>query len=455
MGKVLMSGIVPKLEKPSTLPAGYTALEYLETNGSQYIDTGYTPNSNTRVVLDAYNLSTSSGWTFGVWSSASSLQYAFSCLSTYSFRYGSKNVALTTVPVGPLKVDFNKNAYNLNGTAGTLDAQTFTCAYPMYLFAINAAGSVSSGKFTGKTYSCQIYDNGTLVRDFVPCTNDVGLSGLYDMVNEKFYPLLPVAINDMSWEAVRAISDSGQAANYFAVGDTKNITINGKVGQTTFSNLSIDVFIIGIDHNSSVEGTNRIHFQIGKINGVDVALTDSQYGYSTSTAGYFAMTTGDTNLGWKNCNMRTTVLGSDTTAASPRANTLLAALPADLRAVMKSVAKYSANEYDPGNYASSVSKLTEYLPLLAEFEVHGTRYSANETEQKYQAQYAYYAAGNSKKKFKHNATGTGSQWFLRSRTVANVSSTTGIYGYRQVQANGVQAGLISYYSAGVSPLFCV
>ena len=36
-------------------------------------------------------------------------------------------------------------------------------------------------------YSCQIYDNGTLVRDFVPCINGSGEVGLYDLVGKQFY----------------------------------------------------------------------------------------------------------------------------------------------------------------------------------------------------------------------------------------------------------------------------
>jgi hypothetical protein len=38
-----------------------------------------------------------------------------------------------------------------------------------------------------KLYSCQIYDNGTLIRDYVPCLNEVGVVGLYDKVENKFY----------------------------------------------------------------------------------------------------------------------------------------------------------------------------------------------------------------------------------------------------------------------------
>lgn len=165
----------------------FTWLDYIESSGTQYIDTGFKPNQNTRVVFSGHNLSSSSGWTFGAWNSSSSNQYAFSCLNTYSFRYGSTNASLTTVPVGALEVDFNKNSYSMNGTTGTMSSQSFACSYNMFLFAINAAGSVSSGKFTGRMYTCKIYDNGTLVRNYIPAYRYDGSYGLYDKVNTKFY----------------------------------------------------------------------------------------------------------------------------------------------------------------------------------------------------------------------------------------------------------------------------
>ena len=52
-------------------------------------------------------------------------------------------------------------------------------------------------------------------------------------------------MNSNSWATIKSVSNAGKGANYWAVGDTKNIKINGKVGNFTFSNLSIDVFILG------------------------------------------------------------------------------------------------------------------------------------------------------------------------------------------------------------------
>ena len=219
-----------------------------------------------------------------------------------------------------------------------------------------------------------------------------------------------------SWATIRAVSDAGKGANYWSVGDAKGITINGKVGATTISNLAISVFILGFNHNASREGSNRIHFQIGKINGTLVGLVDGNYGNSTSTTGAFTMNTSYTNSGgWNNSHMRKTVLGSNSTSAtSPAANTLLAALPADLRAVMKPATKYSDNTGGGSDTASYVTSTTDLLPLLSEFEYHGARTYANSAEKNYQAQYDYYKAGNSRVHYKHNATGTAACAWCRS-----------------------------------------
>lgn len=257
-------------------------------------------------------------------------------------------------------------------------------------------------------------------------------------------------LNDNSWQTIREVSDAGQAANYWAVGATKAITINGKVGATTISNLSLNVFIIGIDHNSSKEGTNRIHFQIGKSGTTDVCLCDDNHGSNTSTSGAFTMNTSNTNSGgWSSSHMRKTVLGSNSTPSSPTANTLLAALPADLLNVLKSVAKYTDNTGDSSNTSGAVTATTDYLFLLAEFEVQGARTYANQYEQNSQAQYDYYKAGNSKIKYKHNATTTAAYWWCRSAHYDNSGYFCLVNTGGTAHRNGANS------SRGLAPGFCV
>ena len=257
-------------------------------------------------------------------------------------------------------------------------------------------------------------------------------------------------LNNNDWATIRAISDASQGANYWAVGDTKTITINGKVGNTTFSNLSVDAFILGFNHNSSREGANRIHFQIGKISGVHIALVDSNYGRGGSSASYFQMNAGSTNEGgWNGSSMRKTLLGNSGTPSRPPSNSLLAALPDDLRAVMKAVTKYSDNTGGGSNTASYVTSTTDYLFLLSEFEYHGARTYANSAEQNYQARYDYYKAGNSKIHYKHNATGTAANAWCRS------VYSDDYYTFCRVDTVGSASNGSARFSRGVTPGFAV
>lgn len=235
-------------------------------------------------------------------------------------------------------------------------------------------------------------------------------------VNAKF---VSNTLNENDWSVIKTVSDSGQGASYWSVGDTKNIVINGKIGSTNFNNLTIAAFIVGFNHNSSKEGNNKIHFQIGRSGTKIIGLIDSKYspdnGWSSGGSGNFVMNTSNTNSGgWNNSYMRKTILGNTNTPTNPLANSFMAALPADLRAVMKSVTKYTDNTGNSSNSSGNVTATTDYLWLLAEFEVQGARTYANQYERNSQAQYQYYKSGNSKVAYKYNATGTAVYWWLRS-----------------------------------------
>ena len=250
-------------------------------------------------------------------------------------------------------------------------------------------------------------------------------------------------VANSTWDNIKTISEAGNAASYFAVGDVKSIRLNGTVQGFTFSNLAIDAFILGFNHNSGREGNNRIHWLIGKIGGKDVALCDSQYNSSGSSAG-FRMNQSNTNSGgWNGSYMRKTVLGNSGTPSSPPANSLLAALPSDLRAVMKGTTKYTDNTGGGSDTASYVTSTTDYLFLLAEFEVWGTRYGANSAEQNYQKQYDYFKAGNSRVAYDHRNTGSAVWWWLRSPNYINSDY------FRDVYTDGSHYYNVAYYSAGV------
>ena len=260
---------------------------------------------------------------------------------------------------------------------------------------------------------------------------------------------ISTTLNDNSWEAIRGISDAGQGANYWSIGDRKAVTLNGTVGHLSLSNYTTYAFIIGFNHNASVEGTNRIHFQLAKTalsGGKDVALCDNQYNAQVSMTGYFSMNSSRTNSGgWANSQMRTKICG---TSLSSYSGTIIAVIPAALRAVLKSVTKYTNNAGNNSS-AGAVTATTDYFFLLSEFEVFGSISYANSNEKNKQAQYAYYSAGNSKIKYKHNGTSTDAYWWFRSPRSGYS------YGFVFVYINGTVSYDSAYRSLGFAPGFCV
>lgn len=220
-----------------------------------------------------------------------------------------------------------------------------------------------------------------------------------------------------SWAEIRAASDAGEAPNFWSVGDTKTITINGTVQGFNFSNLSISVFILGFNHNSAYEGGNRIHFQIGKIGATDVALCDSKYMNVAPDGGFYmngSVSDSSNSGGWSSSYMRNCVLGNSGTPANPVGGSLMAALPSDLRAMMKSTTKYTDNTGGGLNVPGYTTATADYLFLLGEREVFNVRGNASTGEWNYQLQYDYYKAGNSHVAYLHTAVSTAARWWLRS-----------------------------------------
>lgn len=194
MGKVSLSGIVPKLKiGTSRLPKGYTELVYIQSNGTQHINTRFNPNNNTRVVMDAQFVGATSqstlytpfgvrggGYFFELYkASASNWNLTFLWNKTYNQFFNIDYAARHTFEI-------NKNTASVDGVSVSYANGTFQMAYPLYLCADNNAGTVDA-KSPLNVYSCQIYDNGTLVRDYVPCLSDTDGVGLYDLVEGRFY----------------------------------------------------------------------------------------------------------------------------------------------------------------------------------------------------------------------------------------------------------------------------
>ena len=264
-------------------------------------------------------------------------------------------------------------------------------------------------------------------------------------------------LDECTWEEIGKIAAAGDASDYFAIGDIKTVAIKGKVGALSV-NTTLYAYIIGFDHNGA---QNTIDFGLFQyVEGKNIALVDGNYGYnSTSGEKYFSINH-ETNLnygGWKDCDLRYDVLGSTdvdhgnasaTCATKPVANTLMAALPAELRAVMKPMTIYTDNTGGGANNASYVTATTDFLPLLAEFEVFGSRTHANSAEQNYQKQYDFFKNENSRIKYRSDTKDVAASWWLRSPAEFSTSVCN-------VNALGHPQNVLTHFSSGLAPIFRV
>jgi hypothetical protein len=178
----------------ANLPSGYTELEYIESTGTQYIDTGFSPDANTRVDWQGQLISGSSGVLLGARVGNSNpgrfFPFAFSTGTNYRTTYGAHDVNVSadtsTVCTGSFRPSESKSI--INGTTYSFVSPNFskTESNNLLLFGVSGYGDMHYLS-TGKIWYVKIWNNGTLVRNLVPATNSSGVVGMYDTVNNVFY----------------------------------------------------------------------------------------------------------------------------------------------------------------------------------------------------------------------------------------------------------------------------
>lgn len=198
------------------LPNEYTRVEYIESSGTQYINTGVSPASylNTlKIVADAQYTTIPSGssataFIFGTGyynSTTTNRRTIFAgkrgSTSTSNFAFLSGAALGTAVSFNGATLDTNRHIFMIDQVNGLYgfddDTQSFSTTVNSNLtetlkifcgHASGTSGNPLSAYSSAKLYSFQIYDNDTLIRDFIPVKRDSdSVYGLYDLANDVFY----------------------------------------------------------------------------------------------------------------------------------------------------------------------------------------------------------------------------------------------------------------------------
>lgn len=178
----------------TTIAAVGTPIKYLESSGTQYIDTGFIPKATTRTIMKAEPMSWSA-WSafFGTRNATSptaSQAYIAAVPAATLYRsdyFGSSLTAETPTIMQITNIDKNKNICSFNNIMITNTSSTVNATTNMFLLALNDVGTAKYF-LSAKLYSCKIYDGDTLVRDFIPIKTTTNVYGLWDKVNKVFYP---------------------------------------------------------------------------------------------------------------------------------------------------------------------------------------------------------------------------------------------------------------------------
>lgn len=171
----------------SGLPSGYTEQLCIVATGSQYINTGLVPTTNTRLECE-FSLTAAKNTNMAMFGVQNTGQFSFRQYSSTVFRTNGGN----NVDFSDVKPNTARHIVIKTMTGTILDYEGKVTTAPtsitnnLFLCALDNAGSAS--QFAEMSlYWCKIYSGATLVRDFLPCKNSNNVAGLYDKVNGVFY----------------------------------------------------------------------------------------------------------------------------------------------------------------------------------------------------------------------------------------------------------------------------
>ena len=173
------------------LPSGYTELEYIQSSGTQYIDTRFIPTSNTKISIDFQALSVVADDTI-IGTINPNCVIGYNTTEIYTgFKLGTgTSIAIATTVTSRHTAELSNGVFKVDAQQKSFDQVTgFSHTLTALIFASHYTGISDGayGKCAAKVYSAKIYESGVLVRDFIPCKNASGVVGMWDDVNSVFY----------------------------------------------------------------------------------------------------------------------------------------------------------------------------------------------------------------------------------------------------------------------------
>lgn len=181
------------LQQQSPLPSGYRQLEYIESTGTQYINTNVNNLPSVRLVTEVQYTDLSKQSIMGWGSSSYREVFRFDCFQNgFHLLYGDDSNTITIITTTP---DNNWHIWDISNGSQKFDSTEYSIrtmtrsGNTLYLFSLHAqwTSALTNPCFCRMKY-CDIYRNNQLIRRYIPALRiSDNKPGLYDFVNNQFY----------------------------------------------------------------------------------------------------------------------------------------------------------------------------------------------------------------------------------------------------------------------------
>ena len=257
------------------LPTAYKQLKYIQATGTQYVNTGVTATANTtakykysidQILTYGPHVLSGQSWYFPM--VRGNTTAGTFVVNRGGNEVGSSAIAPKTGVIYEVDASFINNKVTVNGVEYGTYAMGNVSVDTATLHLMTYGGSPGDSQFTmsGKLYYCQIYESGSLIRDFIPAQNSTGTVGLYDAANGVFYanagsgafeagPVATGAVDGNGATIIAGVSFSIKEGKAMLNGAARKITegmtkVNGAVKKIALA-AGIDVAALAIAYSGA------------------------------------------------------------------------------------------------------------------------------------------------------------------------------------------------------------
>lgn len=272
-------------------------VECIVSNGTQYIDTGLYINYNTDIVEVTYQPTTydQNGMIFGQWNDANNSQAALYLYKdgkavnfyiSFDGEQKSLNTYINYTNLSKQTARIQKESSSNQLTIYVNDRATSFETYINSLPVATITSYIASGRrndgsanwgFKGKIYSCKIWRDGSLIRNYVPYYKaNIQTYGLFDLCNNTFTSSGSSSKFDGEYSSIYLGSEESQTAP-FSVSNTGHVRASdvsleghiisdgGRIGGFTISDSSFTNGILGQNDFVAIASKDSLSYRVANI----------------------------------------------------------------------------------------------------------------------------------------------------------------------------------------------